>query len=74
MYVISIDGYRSEAWMNPTKTGNTRLNVIFGTPTPVSVTMVMYGVFDDVVTIDRARNVRFKSKPVKAIGGGLAML
>ena len=74
LYVIPIDGYTSNDYVNPAKTGNTRLNVTFGTKLAKSVTMILYGIFDDVISIDRARNVYMESKPVKAIGGGLARL
>ena len=74
IYVIPIDVYVSDDWITPQKSGNTRLNVEFSSPLPESVTMLLYGVFDDIIEIDRSRNVKMRSKATRAIGGGLALL
>ena len=74
IYVIPIDPYRSDDWINPTKFGCTRLNVRFKESLKVGVTMLCYGIFDDILQIDRNRNVQFKAQATTAIGGGLALL
>ena len=74
IYVIPIDVYRSTDWVNPAKFGCTRLNVRFKYPVSVGVTMLCYGIFDDLLEIDRSRNVKFRPQATSAIGGGLALL
>ena len=56
-FVINIEGKHLEGLSKPRKTGNTRLSLKFAEPLPESVTVIAYGTFESVVSVDKARNV-----------------
>ena len=56
-FVINIEGKHLDGLSKPRKTGNTRLSLKFANPLTEAVTVIAYGTFESVVSVDKARNV-----------------
>lgn len=57
LYVLDLEGSKSQAYQKLKKKGNTRLSINFRKKLPEAAIVLCYGKFDSLVTIDSARNV-----------------
>ena len=67
LYSIPINLYRGDDFINKTQYGQTRLSIQFSKALAQPVTVICYAVFDDIIQIDRARNVKFKEPTTNTI-------
>ena len=63
LFVLPVALYRGSDFLNAPKFGTTSLSVNFGTSLTKAVTMICYATYDDILEIDKVRNVSFKKPP-----------
>ena len=58
LYVLDVEGKEGNTTHSYLRQGHTRLELLFSTPLPKSITVLLYGTFPAALTIDESSNVQ----------------